>query len=141
MQVRRIDTLDLIALLRLHKFVVDEEPNGLVVFAAIGRCEGDEEVGHIAYYAPSALSIYPTSNPSGSLNGASGGEQRWNMKLQVVAGQVSVEVLVLDRYLTAPQSHRHLPLSPPHQDLAPPLSTLRTRYISSTALDCATWDC
>ena len=58
MQVRRIDTLDRIPFLRLHEFVVDEEPNGLLVFAAIGRCEGDEKVGHIANYASNVLSIY-----------------------------------------------------------------------------------
>lgn len=48
MQVRRINTLDHIPLLRLHKVIVDEKPNGLIVLAAIGRCEGDEEVRHVA---------------------------------------------------------------------------------------------
>lgn len=43
--LRRVDTLDLLSLLGLDEFVVDEEPNRLLVLAAIRRCKVDEEIG------------------------------------------------------------------------------------------------
>ena len=47
--LRRIDTLYRSSILRLHELIVYEEANGLVVFAAIGRCELDYEVRHRNY--------------------------------------------------------------------------------------------
>ena len=47
--IRRIDTLYHSSILRLHELIIYEETDGLVVFAAIGRCELDGEVGHRNY--------------------------------------------------------------------------------------------
>lgn len=47
--IRRIDTLNHSSILRLHELIVYEEANGLVVFAAIGRCKLNYEVGHRNY--------------------------------------------------------------------------------------------
>lgn len=44
--VRGVYALDLRAGFGGDEFVVDEEADGLDVFAAIGGCEGDGEVGH-----------------------------------------------------------------------------------------------
>lgn len=44
--VRGVYALDLLARLGGDKLVVDEEADGLDVFAAVGRGEGDGEVGH-----------------------------------------------------------------------------------------------
>ncbi len=44
--VRGVYALDLLASFGGDEFVIDEEANGLGIFAAVGRCEGDGEVGH-----------------------------------------------------------------------------------------------
>jgi hypothetical protein len=44
--VRGVYALDLLAGFGGDELVVDEEADGLGVFTAVGRCEGDGEVGH-----------------------------------------------------------------------------------------------
>ena len=49
--LRRIDTCDLLSGLGLDKLVVDEETEGLFIFASIGSCKFNFEVGHFRYRA------------------------------------------------------------------------------------------
>ena len=44
-KLRGVDALYLVSALGFHEFVIDEEADGLVVFAAVGRGEGHEELG------------------------------------------------------------------------------------------------
>ena len=44
--LRRVYTLDLVAGFGFDEFIIDEETERLLVFAAVGRGKGGEEVGH-----------------------------------------------------------------------------------------------